>query len=763
MTKSSLRSGILFCTLFFLLVGFVAQAQIQVKRVNSVTNPLVDSLINPLVGLGVTVQNIKSNLSENAFAMGTMRDPSKLLGMSRGLVLLTSRIDSLPRPNGPTFSGPANNPSPGNILSVGIPGSDTIAGASLGRNLLNRVVRSQPGGASRRTTDVSSVEFEVVSATDSLEFRYIFFSEEYPSFVCSNFNDAFGFFITGPGIEADPELAAQFPNTTNLARVPNTPLPVTINTVNSGIPGSSGSAANCIFTPEGIDSYVSNQSPDSPIWTRFKFDGLTKVLTAKVKVVPCQAYRLVLAVGDVQDASFDSGVIIEFGSLQGKGVATAAASSFERFPYVVAGCNDGKIRFSRCSQFANSPVTVRWRKFGDAVNGVDYNVVLPNGQLGLLPDSIVLPAGVFLDSFVIRGRDAGDLEQVGRKTLKLKYLDERVPFIENQPNFIADSNVLDIRKFFIFSLPDSINPISGTFNSYVYRWREIVNGDTVATNALSCTTCARPFINTLQPRTFVTYIVDAANGCRSSDTTKAVLRDAPPGPTTRGDTVCKQGSARLRAFGGSGDYKWYGSATGDDVIDGETSDILNTPIITQTTSYWVSIPGLPCESARTEVVAFVNNFTSSIQAAGSPVVFSAEPSAGTNFVWFLNDVPIPGANTSTFTPELTGNYRVAITFNKCRDTSAVFFFDPLSSDVELITPGMVLYPNPAYDRLYVQTAGRKAYQIMDMTGRVMYSGVAGVESNTTMIQVATLPDGIYTLVFKDANAPKSQRFIKKSR
>src|SRR5690606_15969665 len=73
------------------------------------------------------------------------------------------------------------------------------------------------------------LEFDFVPNGDSLVFRYVFASDEYPSFTCSNYNDAFGFFISGPGI------TGPFTNNAiNIALIPGTNTPVAVNTVNSG-------------------------------------------------------------------------------------------------------------------------------------------------------------------------------------------------------------------------------------------------------------------------------------------------------------------------------------------------------------------------------------------------------------------------------------------------------------------------------------------------------------------------------------------------
>ncbi|MEX2485639.1 MAG: choice-of-anchor L domain-containing protein, partial [Brumimicrobium sp.] len=49
-------------------------------------------------------------------------------------------------------------------------------------------------------TNGAIIEFDFVPTGDTLSFNYIFASTEYTSFTCSNYNDVFGFFISGPGI-----------------------------------------------------------------------------------------------------------------------------------------------------------------------------------------------------------------------------------------------------------------------------------------------------------------------------------------------------------------------------------------------------------------------------------------------------------------------------------------------------------------------------------------------------------------------------------
>ena len=98
--------------------------------------------------------------------------------------------------------------------------------------------------------NVTILEFDFVAESESVTFNYVFSSVEYTGYTCSVFNDIFGFFLSGPGIngiysndavnlalEADPNNPGQFTDT-----------PVAVNTINAGVP-SGFSDSDC----EGID------------------------------------------------------------------------------------------------------------------------------------------------------------------------------------------------------------------------------------------------------------------------------------------------------------------------------------------------------------------------------------------------------------------------------------------------------------------------------------------------------------------------------
>jgi PKD repeat protein len=159
------------------------------------------------------------------------------------------------------------------------------------------------GLSGNATFDACILEFDFVANGDSVNFRYQFGSEEYPNYTCTEFNDVFGFFISGPG----------YGSPTNIALVPGTTIPVAINSVNGGSPTGAGVLANCQAMGPGSPFpayFIDNTGFGAPA-----YDGLTVVLNAKAAVVPCSTYHFKLGVADASDFILSSGVFLEQGSL----------------------------------------------------------------------------------------------------------------------------------------------------------------------------------------------------------------------------------------------------------------------------------------------------------------------------------------------------------------------------------------------------------------------------------------------------------------
>lgn len=228
------------------------------------------------------------------------------LGVNAGLLITTGNVYSAPGPN--TLAGMGTNNS--------LPG-DTSAGTLV------------PGYT---TFDASVVAFDMIPVVDTLRFKYVFASEEYPEFVGSAYNDVFGFFISGPNIAGE----------VNIATIPGSNTPVAINTVN---------------TSQNAQYYVATGDSAS-----IQYDAFTTPLDAVVPVMIDSVYHIKIVVADAGDGIYDSGVFLSIESLCGNGILLIRPS----FSYTVSP-NGRTVQFQNNSMYATS---YKW-DFGDGTTSAD--------------------------------------------------------------------------------------------------------------------------------------------------------------------------------------------------------------------------------------------------------------------------------------------------------------------------------------------------------------------------------------------------------
>ncbi len=330
-------------------------------------NRTATALASALVGSGVTILSPTLTCPGNANATFTTGVVSPL-GIPNGIVLTSGNANDTLGGNG------VANPS-----SV-FANKDNGAGGDADLTAL----------AHNPTLDACVLEFDFKAAGDTVSFKYVFGSEEYTSFACTSFNDAFGFFISG-GTYVTP---------TNLALVPGTSIPVCINSVNCG-PTGSGVLSTCTSMGPGSPFcayYVNNTVSTAPGYNYVVYDGLTTVLTATALVSPCDTYHLKLGVADASDRALDSGVFIEGGSLSSNPPATITALGTSGLPYCIRGCAPGNFVFN-IPTARDTNTTVRYVISGTAVNGYDYTtiadsvVILAHTTTSILDiDPLLVPA-----------------------------------------------------------------------------------------------------------------------------------------------------------------------------------------------------------------------------------------------------------------------------------------------------------------------------------------------------------------------------------
>ena len=148
------------------------------------------------------------------------------------------------------------------------------------------------------------LNFRATPSFGFLKIGFVFASDEYPDYVCSQYNDAFGFFIKPAAL---PDIPA---NWTNLALVPGTATPIAVNTVNNGSPGAFADGTPCDLSNSAF--FVDNGAGTTPTLNQnLQYDGFTIPLSVDAPVTPGTLYDIKLAIADAFDHTFDSAVFVK--------------------------------------------------------------------------------------------------------------------------------------------------------------------------------------------------------------------------------------------------------------------------------------------------------------------------------------------------------------------------------------------------------------------------------------------------------------------
>ncbi len=241
---------------------------------------------------------------------------------------------------------------------------------------------------------VNVLEFDFIPTGDSIHFRFVFGSEEYPEYVCTPYNDGFGFFLSGPGI------SGAFSNgAVNLALVPGTNVPVAINTVNSGVPGIiGGNAATCAASDPNWQAnsiyYVDNTGGSS-----VQLNGFTVPLEAKGAVQCGQVYHIKLAIANATDNARDSAVLIEGGSFASPGGVAIHVSTPDGSGTITEGCAPAVVTITRSNTTLGDTIPLSYGGAG-----------ITPGDLANAPGQVVLPPGTASISFPLQAVRDGQQE-----------------------------------------------------------------------------------------------------------------------------------------------------------------------------------------------------------------------------------------------------------------------------------------------------------------------------------------------------------------
>lgn len=613
----------LFTSILF-LIPFIIKAQVSVIPSDSAA-----LFAKYLSGSGVTITNASLNCPKDA--SGIFNGVNSTLGLDSGIILTTGNIISLLGPNLSSSTGYNNSGD--------------------GDSTLNKYLKIINPSSPYLTQNACVFEFDVQSSADTLVFEYVFASDEYSEFANSNYNDLFAFFISGPGIAG----------VQNIALIPNTTIPVTINTVNCQ---NNSPYYLCNDPKNNVCSSVYS-CPVNANTTTFGYDGFTTVLQAKQFVELCKTYHLKLAISDVADPNYDSAVMIRAGSLRSKGVEIIPQSAYADFsangPTAVEGCLDAKILF-KLNQPAASRVVNHFTLAGTAINGTDYSFVT---------DSVVFQPGDTAASVTIHPLQDNIIEGTESVLIIPRSLCTGLP-MDTVYLYIADEIYEKVSNDTAVCVGNSVT-LHVTDNSlYTYNWSPAQN--------LSCATCSTVVVS---PAASTKYFVNITMGsCSAEDSVSVTVVDIIPdaGPDIN---VCKGASAILNATGGTL-YKWKPAAG---LNNPEISNPVASPAVTTTYTVEVS-EAVGCQQSDSLIVTVLPEFTGAVSRDTTICkegTANLRASGGVSYLW----LPATGLSNSTVAsttaaPENPTTYTVVITnADGCEDTlsSVVDFYSESSVTV----------------------------------------------------------------------------------
>lgn len=343
----------------FLIIS--AKAQIVVSNTLTVEELVTDVLL----GEGVIISNITYNGvpgDQVSIQAGTFDATGTNFNLEEGVLMSTSYLEIV-------NEGGTNN----NINQT--PEFPNFTDADLAVIANNNV------------NNACVIEFDFTVASDSVKFDYVFSSAEYPGFTCSSFNDVFGFFLSGPDINGP------FTNdAVNIALIPNSDVPVAINTLNSGTPANNATclAANPNYMEDS--QYFEANSPVDP--NNIQIEGFTHVLTAEYEIICGATYHIKMAVANAGDQFLQTAVMLKKGSFTAAGevfvnvsptVGGSAVANPQYADVLVAGCSEFDIELIRPNGADIDSILVDFG--GTAVEGEDY-ILGQNDTLFFFPDGI---------------------------------------------------------------------------------------------------------------------------------------------------------------------------------------------------------------------------------------------------------------------------------------------------------------------------------------------------------------------------------------
>ncbi len=744
------------------LVAFGLSSKAQLVTSTAMTpTELVESV---LVGDGVVVSGV--TYTGHPDAIGTFNGSATNVGLTSGIILTTGTVKNEVGGLGGEQRGPFG---PNNT------GSSGKANGEPGYAPLTAI-------AGVETQNAAILEFDFVPLSDSVRFRYVFGSDEYPEFVDEGFNDAFAFFISGPG----------FVGTYNMAQIPGGGGSVSIDNINNG-PSNSGPCQNCSYY---IQNGTGTESPYATSNFYIQYDGFTVVMEAVAKVECGETYHLRIAIADAGDQAYDSGIFLEANSLSSYApLVMDAALDLDGFGDGVTmaeGCESATVTITR--SYTDEALSLPVILSGSATEGIDYTDI---------PATINFVTGQSTVTFTFDVLSDALAEGTENLLIELNYPDPcgEDNFVDVEL-FIRDvdpltANVENVEAYCPGDEVELTVNVSGGLPAYLYLWETgdvtpsiavspgvtttynvtvndaclgiplTVSGDvivpeypplTVSTTPDTSVLCpntplvltAEPvggegvyfyewradgvlissssFVN-ISPMVTTTYVLTVTDGCGSvisRDIIVTVIASVLQLEMSPDQLICPGDSAELWVIAteGLGDYTYYWLHSGE-----TTSDVIVYP--NETTTYTVSVEDA-CHTydikgtTTVEVVRPKANFEilTSDPMENLLVSFQNTSIGGVTWDWDLGNGESSELNSPTSTYNPWGTYEITlIAYNEigCSDTVSKWLY--IKPEFYFYAPNAFTPDGGRFNNLYevsVIGAVQFEFQIFNRWGELIY-------------------------------------------
>ena len=618
--------------IFLLTITYHSIAQITINNYAALSNAQVaNALVDSLMGSGITFSNasfqgVRSSSTSYGYQtcyFTTATTTQTQMGISRGVALTSgnTNIISIPQSQDPSssnsFSKGYVSSTPGELRKSTSPINDlTILAGPV--NWFNAAI----------------LEFDFVPSGDSVIFRYVFGGEEYSdntnftNYQCTQYNDKFGFLISGPGING----TAGYDNSArNIARLSNGS-EVGINSVNNGTVGGSAvpnGASYCqgtnpawtLNTP--TNEYYGTIAGTSP-------NGNTKNLAAaQGGLTPGATYHIKLLILDAADGAYDAIVYIEAGSF----TSPQPGISISANPQTI--CAGGSTYIVVHQTNGTAPYTYTWS------NSVIHNSSAVSDSILVSPTSNA--------TYSVTVTDA----QSNTSSASINIT------VNQNPTPVAGSNSPICQGA---NLNLTVN--AGT----IWHWS--------GPNSYN-STVQNPTITAATPAASGTYTVTVTNasGCTDTSSVNVTVNSNPTPVASSNSPICQGANLNLTVTSGTS-WHWTGPNSYNSTVQNPTITAA-TPAASGT--YTVTVTNSNGCTGTSSVNVTVNSNPTPVASSNSPVCegnnLNLTVTTGSSWHWSgpnSYNSTTQNPTISAVTPAASGTYTVTVTnASGCTGTSAV--------------------------------------------------------------------------------------------